>query len=176
MSFRVFGVLIFGLSVSACGPAVDDPANVPKLGKWYSHEILERVTLDGESFWQDNIPDELANMFGGHRKSKELGCTEPKVLTVTALNEKLPSNIADMCTLVPTSNDPLDFSFESQCDPSKFPENTERLDFTGKAITKENRVTMNLKINIATKSDDGQITNMKIERDHIFARVGECAS
>jgi hypothetical protein len=71
-----FASLGLGMSLLTACTAVDDPANIPKLGSWEDVTTVDSVTLDGRSIPEEQLPEAARKMIADMRKTAQK-CGEP---------------------------------------------------------------------------------------------------
>src|SRR4051794_19497476 len=94
MALPARSLLLLTLLLGGCGPQIDDPSNVPRLGQWHRESRLVALVIN--DVWVDRkdspfkIPPDL---------DETKGCGEPTFNRREEVAEDLLSKTNDLCRL-----------------------------------------------------------------------------
>ncbi|SEI63421.1 Protein of unknown function [Sphingobium sp. AP50] len=113
---RRIGIMGLTAMLASCAPPpVDDPANVPRLGRWRDESRAIGVTIDDQSVPLEELPASLRADMEKGAKSKEL-CTEPRVRDAQEATRLLRAQLPE-CTMEQWTQDGATLTGLARCAP-----------------------------------------------------------
>lgn len=103
--------------LAACAPAVDDPANPPRLGRWRDETRAIGVTLDDRSVPPEDLPAALRADMDQATKVDET-CVEPRMRNREEATQLLRARLPD-CSVEEWNHDGYAVSGLARCAPRK---------------------------------------------------------
>lgn len=170
MALRIGAVgLAAALGTGGCGPAVDNPANPPRLGRWEHQSRL--VALVANDVWIDR--KDAPFTMPPDSKSVE-ACSEPTLKTRSALNRSLMANTESMCSLGALQQRGGLITASGTCGPTDKEGGTltGTIEFNGQE--RETLAEAKVSVVILYKLPSGSTERLRAAYENVWRRVGDC--
>jgi hypothetical protein len=158
--------------LAACG-AVDDPANIPRLGNWEDVTTVDSVTLDGRSIPEEQLPEAARKMIADMRKT-ERKCAEPLMRSKAEVEALMSERLDRTCNLVDYNPSGGRISGMAHCEGRVIAgfdtEPTVKIDGT----VDEDRVKLNVQSIIRINQKTGASNLLVMAGRRTFRRLGDC--
>jgi hypothetical protein len=170
---RILPSIALSLLAACGGIGVDDPANIPKLGRWQDEMTVDSVTLDGRSIPDDMLPENARKILANMRKSEQK-CGEPTIRDNEAIEALLRQRLDYQCHFSDYSLRGAMFSGTAHCEAKDLggfqAEPTVKIDGT----VDVERVKLNIQSIVRMSEKTGASNMLVISGRRIFRRLGDC--
>ncbi|MDF7776632.1 DUF3617 family protein [Sphingomonas sp. AOB5] len=159
------------LLLAACGPSIDNPSNLPKLGKWERESKL--VALVANDVWIDrkDAPFQLPP-----DQTEVKDCFEPTLKSQREINRDMLANTDQMCRLEGLEQKGGLITSTGTCGPTEKSGMTitGTIEFNG--VERENYADATVSVLMHVKGREGSSERVRAAYSTKWRRIGDCRS
>jgi hypothetical protein len=164
-------IILAALALTGCGPAIDNPANVPLLGHWQQTTKLTALVIN--DVWTDRkdapfpLPED---------KTIDRGCTEPMLKSNEQVNDDLFDGNLKACKFAPVTRDGLLTHSDAVCEASEIPGGTVsgKMEYNGEEA--KDLFLVKLSATMFFKERSGASVPLRFGVESRWTRLGDCGS
>ncbi len=168
MRIVTFVFLSFPFLITGCGPVVDDPNNIPRLGRWSDVTRLVSVRANGSAVDASKLP------FDVPRFESKQSCSEPRINSTEDIRGELYNEMLKKCEFGPMRRFGARASNSTQCD---LPDN-DGMKIRGaiqfNSEEKPDRIDGTLSMDIYAQSRKGTTEKFTVDYKRELKRLGDC--
>lgn len=169
MIVRYYGVAAALLLSSGCGPRIDDPSNLPRLGQW--HREARLVALVINDVWVDRkdspfkIPDDI---------DETKDCAEPTVTRKEDIGAELSKQTDNLCRIDSLDRSGTIVTTRGSCGPEQKGGMTlsGTAEFEGHEA--EDRLDGHSTVQMLVRMPDGHSERVRAGYEAHWKRLGDC--
>jgi hypothetical protein len=157
------------LLLSGCGPRIDDPSNVPKLGQWHRESRLVALVIN--DLWVDRkdspfkIPDDI---------DETKDCVEPTITRREEIDEEIRKQTDGLCRIDSLDRNGATVSTKGSCGPED--KNGMTLSGTAEYEGHESETGLNghSTVMMNVRMPDGHSERVRAGFEAHWTRLGDC--